>query len=513
MRKAYYIILALFSLFIVSCYEDLGNYSYSDAEVITISGIENSYTKTTYIDRITIDPKVSSTDPKADFKYFWGVYENEGIGLSTMLDTISRTKAIDYLLTQEAKSWILVFGATNTNTGLTQYYTSKLNIVTPFSRGWYVLKDDGSSSDMDLFLTTSTIIPDSKQENIYSTVNKKKIPGKAQILIFSNDYQSDIITPGRFASTRALFAQTDQDLTVTNINTLKEYRDFRSLFFDAPYKQSPNVISYGMSSFFFVNNGNLSSIFNGMPNTGQFGVQQMRDAVNSPYDLSKYVLQAVNSDPLYFDNASSSFISAGGTTIQLSQVTDAPGSQMAANNNNKKIEYMGGTNRLAFGGYAILSDKTNPARKYLCNISGDSRKKQISIKADSIKTTEKLYKAKMYTLNQDESIMYFVVDNQVWSRNLSNNFEQLQYMAPAGEEISFIRHKLYTGTTSTELNYYYNYVMIATTTGGNYKVRMFTKTAGNLNDTPEFTLEGKGKVGDIIYISPNVKSNTYLNSF
>ena len=99
--------------------------------------------------------------------------------------------------------------------------------------------------------------------------------------------------------------------------------------------------------------------------------------------------------------------------------------------------------------------------------------------------------------------------NQVWSRNLTNKFEQLQFTAPAGETITYIGHKAY----SAEPSYAYNYIIVATKSGANYTVRTFTKTAGNLAVTPAFTLTGTGSVGDVIYISPTVVYNTYPSTF
>jgi hypothetical protein len=109
-------------------------------------------------------------------------------------------------------------------------------------------------------------------------------------------------------------------------------------------------------------------------------------------------------------------------------------------------------------------------------------------------------------------MMYFLSGNQIWSRNLANKFEQLQFTVPADETVTFIKHKKYA-PTGAEAPFAFNYIMIGTKSGSNYKIRMFTKTAGNLSTTPAFTLEGNGSPGDVIYISPSVAQTTYLNTF
>jgi hypothetical protein len=161
-------------------------------------------------------------------------------------------------------------------------------------------------------------------------------------------------------------------------------------------------------------------------------------------------------------------------------------------------------------GYAVFQDKTNPGIKFISALSGSAS--SFLIKNDTIKATDKMFNATRYTLNfADESMIYFVVGNEVWSRNLANKFEQLQFTAPAGETITFIRHSKYT--TTTEVPYAFNYIIIATKNGANYTVRMFTKTSGNLAATPAITMTGTGSVGNVIYIAPNIGGTTHQNTF
>jgi len=116
--------------------------------------------------------------------------------------------------------------------------------------------------------------------------------------------------------------------------------------------------------------------------------------------------------------------------------------------------------------------------------------------------------ATRFAVNTEENMVYFVVGNQVWSHNMSNDFEKMQWEAPAGEEITFLRHRAYK-----ETGYSYNYIMVGTKQAGTYKVRLFTKSSGNLATNPEITLEGTGEVGDVLYVSPSASSYTYLNNY
>jgi hypothetical protein len=510
MKLKYQILATCCILLISSCYKDHGNYTYNVPEEIIISGIEASYDKVSLVDKIAIDPKVSSTDPDAKLSYWWGIYETNVQGSAPKVDTIGHAKALDYLVTQPAKGWVLVFGAKNEHTGFSKIVVSNINVVTQFTRGWYIMKSDGGKTDADLFLTPSGIAPESRMENVFSLVNGKKLDGKAGLFGFYTNYKSNVT--GAYANTRALFILSDKDASVVNINTFKEIHGINDLFYEKPSEKRPGSISEASQANYFVNDGHLHSVYSMSANVGLFGGKQLRDDNNSPYNLSMYFLAYPFENPFFFDETSASFVSATGTGAVLSTVTDAPGTEMPANRNNKELLFMGLKSTNPYAGIALFRDKTDPSLKILSTITPSNY--ALKIVNDTLAPTDKLNQAEHFGLIvADENILYFSSGQEVWSRNLSNGAEQLQFTVPAGEKITFIRHRKYAGTITTEQPFYYNYMLIGTTGGSNYKVRAFRKTSGNLVTNPDFTMEGKGSVGDVIYIAPPINNYTYPNSY
>lgn len=497
--------------FLFSCAKDKSNYDYKPKEKITVAGIDPSYTKISESDRIILNPTVSSTDQSAEFEYLWGIYETNVQGSVPVLDTLAKTKNLDYLVKKPAKSWVLVYRVTNKKSGYSEYFTSTINVITEFTRGWYIAKDDGSNSDLDLFLTPSSIVTTAEnlKENIYSAVNGKKLDGKAQQLTFFSTYKSTVT--GTLGNTRALFVTTDKDVSGTNINTLKEIRGFNNLFYTAPQVKSPSAVILASTANYLINNGQCHAIYTMSANSGQFGVAKIKDDASTPYSLSKFFIANPYIDPFFFDQTSSSFISTTPTGAFMTSISNASNTAMSAINNNKSLLYMGfksGTSTVV--GFAVFQDKTNPSLKILSQLN--TSKTAFSMVNDTLKTTDKIYNASRYTLlDGDENLMYFCVGNDIYSRNLSNKFEQLQFSVPAGEEITFIRHRKY-GVTS-DLPFNYNYVMVGTKVNDRYKVRMFTKSSGNLSTTPAFILEGKGIARDAMYIAPSVSESTYTSGY
>ena len=510
MKLKYQILVTCCVLLVTSCYKDKGNYMYKAPEEISISGVETTYDKVSLVDKLSIDPKVSSTDPDAKFSYWWGIYETNVQGSAPKVDTIGRAKALDYLVTQPAKGWVLVFGAKNEHTGFSRIVTSNINVVTQFTRGWYIMKSDGGKTDVDLFLSPSGIAPQSRMENVFSLVNGKKLEGEASLFGFYTNYKSNVT--GVYANTRALFILSDKDASVVNINTFKEIHGINTLFYETPLVKKPGSISEGSQANYFVNDGHLHSVYSMSANIGLFGGKQLRDDNNSAYSLSKYFLTYPFENPFFFDETSSSFVSATGTGAVLSAVTDVPGTEMPANNNNKELLFMGLKSTYPYTGIALFRDKTDPSIKVISTITPSNY--TLKIVNDTLAATDKLNQAERFGLIvADENILYFSAGQEVWSWNLSNGVEQRQFTAPAGEKITCIRHRKYAGSSVTEQPFYYNYMLIGTTSGGNYKVRAFRKTSGNLATAPDFTMEGKGSVGDVIYIAPPISNYTYPNSY
>jgi len=508
MKKLYIIALLTMVVLVTSCFKDTNNYNYSPMEKITVTGLATGYDRIAMVDSINLTPTATSTDPNAKLTYFWGIYEPAVTGIIPKMDTLSKTADLHFFVNRSAKTWGLVFGVKNTNTGYQTLTTVNLNIITQFTRGWYVLKDDGTQTDMDLFLTPATFVPSTSMQNVFSFVNGKKINGKAKMMNFDINYYT--MVTGINAKSRVFYVNTDKDASIINPNTMLEVHDFNSCFFSPPAVKAPNFFILGTAAQYFANDGHVHSISTGVQNYGLFNNYQMRDAVNTPYRISDYYLSYYNMAPIFFDETSSSFVSAGATTTVLTACVDATGTAMKANNNNKTLLYMGlKTVTAPVTGIAIMKDKTNPNLKILSTITPTVT--AFKMVNDTLLATSKCYNGTLFTVNfTDENMLYFVVGgNQVWSRNLTNKAEQLQYTAPAGETITYIRHRKY----SNEVPYTFNFIMIGTKNGSNYTVRMFNKTAGNLATTPSVTLTGTGSVADVFYLAPLVTYYTFNNSY
>ncbi|MBL1410586.1 PKD-like family lipoprotein [Sphingobacterium faecale] len=507
MKTIKILITLMLSVLFYSCNKELENSRLDEREDITIKGLESHYSVVSGLDTLIIDP-VSSSNKEADFEYLWGIYEINTQGKNPVMDTIGRNRKIVYPVNKTAKDWFLSLRVKNKKTGYSAYFKSTVEVATEYTRGWYVLKQEADETDMDFFTTPNSIFPDHKVENVYSLVNGSKLKGRAIMIRFFNDFKAP--ADGTYANTRSLCVVTDKEVGIVNLSNLNIIKNFNTLFHGEPARANMQMIGNDFLSYYLVNDGQLHSLIAQGPSTGTFGGRKIKGTQDAPYFLSPYHLMNTASS-FFFDELSSSFFAGNNRNMNLLPVGDFPGSTLSANNNNKKLLYMGLKNTGPFHGYAIFEDKTDPSNKSIAQINPMGN--QLRITNTTINPHEKLYNGINYTLVfQDEDIMYFSLGKEIWSRNLTNKIERLQYTVTGDEEITFIRHRKFSGT-GPEAGYSYNYVMIGTKQGERYKIRMFNKASGNLLPDPVIIMEGKGRASDALFVGPAINYFSYPYTF
>lgn len=510
------ILFAACLLFVMGCEKDTNEYNHELAENITVAGLESEYTLLSEYDVLKIDVSANTTYPVSDFDFSWGVYETNVSGaIPPKLDTIGQGPKLVYPVKLRAKTWMLVLIVKNRVSGLTKYVATPLHIITKFTRGWYIAKTEGDSTDLDLHLTPEKIDVTTLEANVFSFLNGHKLYGQAKRLNFQSRYKSDIT--GILANTRTLFVQTDQSIRPLNINTLKEIHDDGSIFLGGTPIGGVGALFTASVSSYLIRGGQLYTLYHNGANSGKFGAAIMMDKQNTPYQLSDYFVASTTEVPILWDRLSGSFVTAEGYGTYMTQFKDDTNNKdIKVRNNNKSLLYMGYKDRIYDQarwttdqvGYAILQDKGDLSLRSLVKLFDKDR--TLTITPITIPTNSLLYDATMYALNQeDESILYFLKDNNIYSHNLDNGYEQLQFSVPQGEQVTQIKHLKYEEGTA----YTFNYIIIATQKAGKYVIRFFNKLSGNLESTPVFTLRGEGVAKDILYISPNVYDSTYPDSY
>lgn len=176
---------------LVSCVEDEGNYELAPINEISISGIEESYSRIAHAESLVIEPEIKGTISNTDesqLEYKWFFSESSGMDITHTV--ISTERNLNIPVDVAPGKYQLYYQVTDKSTGLKWETSTNLEATSPFVRGFYLFgdKEDGTCGmDFVSFIDgrDTTVIKD-----IF--VNSANLRG-AKNLVFTGNYPKDII--------------------------------------------------------------------------------------------------------------------------------------------------------------------------------------------------------------------------------------------------------------------------------------------------------------------------------
>ena len=116
----------------VSCARDLGNYTYTELNGPSVSGIEESYEVLT-MEQLEISPEISGGLGEDAYEYEWMVIDNNNDNGQTVL---AATRDLDYQVTLSPGSYSMYYTLTEKDTGISWQTGSVLTVNSSMSAGW-----------------------------------------------------------------------------------------------------------------------------------------------------------------------------------------------------------------------------------------------------------------------------------------------------------------------------------------------------------------------------------------
>lgn len=491
----------------VACVDD-SEETYRDKLDIRVENI-NQDIRVNIGSRLEIAPKIYPED--RTYECFWGVANKSN--QYTTIDTLSHERNLDYVVSLNTGNYTLRFCAKDTETGIFSYTEYNLSVETDMSTGWWVLKENEHGTDVDLFT------PDKKIADIVYSRNGKALTGKPVDLAYTANYFVFDPTTDTDVNTTVVFLASEQDLAAINYYTGKVVKEYEELFYELPAQRNVEAIFKGASDVHLLADGDLYTmpISKFSPHYRQFLIKH-----SGEYTLSPYRVASGWTNPMLFDEASSSFCIAdrGVTELVYGKETASPPHR----NLNMDLIYMGGRTTGASGGengYAILKKKGEEsytlayidATRSSSNLSSSSASNHcIVLETKSLPNTMDVLKADIRAMSQDNDIIYYTKDNQVYSCNLETLEERAQNIdLNAGETITYMEYTKFMPYGKNDL--WFNYLMIGTKTGtGSYKLYMHPIQAGTIQPAAN-VYEGTGEIKRAIYIavaSGNIYTSIYF---
>lgn len=156
--KLKYIISALFTIGIFSCYDDEGNYDYQEInEIKVVDRLEKEYSAYMLTDTLRISPILNFTQDSTTegrFEYSWylsskQISEEKIIKISDQLNLV-------YPVTAKEGSYYLSLGVKDLETGVEWLTHTTLKVTTLFSNGWLMLGEKNGEVALDMVTISTT---------------------------------------------------------------------------------------------------------------------------------------------------------------------------------------------------------------------------------------------------------------------------------------------------------------------------------------------------------------------
>lgn len=482
------IFLGLITAFLLnSCFSDNGNYNYKDPLNIHIEGVKNAYTVSPTGDKLQISPKIYPEGRQYDC--FWAIIPASA-SWGEQLDTISHKQELDYAVNLNVGSYKLRLCAKDRATGVFAYEEYDLHVTTDMNTGWWVLKSENDSTDIDFFSDEKT------KTDIIHTANGHHLQGLAQNLYFTFCYWDFDESTQKDKRVNAVFIASRNDLAALDYFTGKIIRGYDALFIDKPTRREVHSMFAGPSDVHVYAGDHIYTLFNSRYDIyKQFIIKTLGDYRISPIQHSGRSL------PLLFNEKNSSFCSVSRSSTSIDYFTDGVPSPK---NMDMDLLFMGGLTTSAYtqGDVALaIMKKKKEDKYYLLTLNGQPNNMDSNPikKIEELNGTLSVLQAQHRTLNQNNRIIYYAKDNRLYTCNLDNMTESEQGINwTAGEKITYMEFLKYSpyGLDSS----WFDYLAIATSENGRYKLYLHPVNAGKVMPAVK-TLEGKGEVKRACFMS------------
>ena len=520
MRKNVYKILSiyLFVVLVSACYDDKGNYDYHEISEVKIEGLEESFSKISYQDVLHLEPVVTASGGESEFDYLWtlNLLKDDNITserLKIKLDTIGYDRVLDFPVNIKQGYYDLVLRVTNKSNQLATFRVMSLSVVTKFSEGFYLLKDMGNSTDIDLHTPDNGVISD-----IFLKMDGERMSAAPVGLGLDPGYCFVDDATAERVITQALTVCTENDVRISNIGDMSPIYTHNTMFIsgevpeEKPYYMWRNIFGVGYISdqgVYFSTQAVAQNLFG----SGKFGFPAM---VNSEEETkpNKNGVFTASGGFCFLDELKRRFLflNYNGLLYAYSDFDkDNQEKEYKPNDIQHHLKFFGGnfigSNSLA---YALFEDGHTKGKHYIYQLEVQPVYYNPIKSVVEVASTSKLNGANLFATNElTAKVMYFVNNNQLYMYDLEQNTEELISLTDmvCGEEITYISNRYWTGDAIEDNNF--DYLAIATHKDGKYKVYLYEILGGKPYGKPVRILEGEGKVVKMHYVHPSMTMNSY----
>lgn len=499
MKNKLYII-GTFVLSCFACFDDKGNYDYSEFSEVVIQDVDEKYEKILFKDTLRIKPKV--TPEGKTYEYLWTINQRYGGESSDVenvkTDTIGIGPELEYLVSKPAGIYEVNLKVTDKESGYSVFSNSQLVIKSEFSLGFYVFKETvEGSTEVDLHT------PNLSLNNLLATSSGGVITGRPVSMGLLFQYCHIDPETAEYIIPPALTICTENDVRIINLNNLNTIFTRADMFWgdeltgEKPFYIYPNFYNIACLS----SGGCISSYQNGLgiPGAGKFGLPVPMGepyapdihSIVSPGNYCSYLYDTINCRFFAFD--------ANGTPLLF----DEEGKISNKLPKSHELLFFGYNKISGERGYAFFRDGKN---RYLYSLLFDEWSNPIQ-KVDTIDTALALNSTVVIGNNENQAnLLYYAVAGKIYMYEIEREKEsELKLEGFQGGEVTYISNRYWLSEEDKDHNF--DYFTVATYADGKYKIYLYNTVGGIPTGRPERILEGEGKVLKMHFLSPFMGSN------
>ena len=480
-----------------SCYEDLGNYDYTDLSEVTLNTERDTFFVTQF-DTLLIPVDVYLEDMNEDdYDFSWKLWSNDLV--YTVEKSFPDMRDFEYRVTEVPGSYTLVLICQNKTTNVKTFKEIILSVQGIISEGWLVMHEKDGQTDFDIIMSpffTNRYDEDIVLKSLYESVNGEKLKGRGVKI-------SNYFAIGRY---QYVVAITDEEGVRMNAKTLQKTYDFSTLMLDGkPFKpENYFYFSYywclGRGSEVLISDGRY--YINTLLGNG-FTQPILKDG--ETYKSAKYGTKYMwLFQGMIYDDLKGRFLGVQNDLLVATELHQAEGRLFDWNDMNGSLVFM--DTGFKFYEYALIKDwDTGVHGLYVMNFD---LRENYDIAAYSAANCEELDNAKYFSLGQRGNVFYYGTDNDIYLYDYAGtNASRNVYTVNDGERITGFDILRSNVDRYIQNHPYDNKVLMISTYNDTLKegkVYMYyiNESNGDIDFTSEKVFDGFGEILDMDYNYP-----------
>lgn len=474
MKSIIYHALALTTLLSLSaCYEDKGNYDYTEVDDVTITlpsgisalkGADDIEFTPTVVSKI--DGEIKADNPNYEFgcKINYSHRNDEGETESWYDINPDHTLAVKYPANFPAQKYTMWYSVTNKATGVTYNAQGSVEVLSTTYEGWLVLSNNGTNKEARLDIIFKD--PKGKSRCSYDLLgdNAPEITEATQIGFYPSMYAS--------GDQLYIFSKSGGYKLDAAALTTKSSQSVKNLEFIMPNKVLGEPAYFGcvigggyspLGRVIITSEGNVYKI-----NTSSYGacyeypINNTEWGSEPAYKVAPFIGTSESrnsSQALLYDETNRRFLrwNAYGQYYEEALATDKtlyaqpdPENKLFSYQTGMELVHMEGTRYANGVVFSVLQDNSGSRHIYGIDIAGEEGMTQVSV--DENISAEHFNDAECYAFHSQMPFALYSYGNKVYCYNTSTKSVTDIVQIDASEHITKIKFNLYKNMNLATLN-------------------------------------------------------------